>query len=356
MPTRAVAAAAFFVSASLLAVATPAGAALPPPPDDVRYHGVYPGEEASGGNGWEDKIALPDVVDYEAAAGRHVAWVYFSNNWFSASKRDFPTATAEWIRAHDSVPFIRLMLRSKQDPVRDAGPYPLKKIARGNWDQDLEEWGDTAADFGDPVIVDFGVEMNGKWFPWNGKWNGGPGKGPDRFVKAYRHIHDVIESRGPDVTWVFHVNDGDTPNVPWNKFERYYPGDDYVDWVGFSAYGALTPCYQPDEWAPFAGAADATIDRLAALAPEKPIFVFEFGTSAIGKPNPAGEDQAAWAEHALETVLADDRIAGFSWWNEKWRNGGCADTNMQVQNDPALGNVFQVQLDTAALIDGWPPA
>ena len=23
-----------------------------------------------------------------------------------------------------------------------------------------------------PMLVEFGTEMNGYWFPWNGKWNG----------------------------------------------------------------------------------------------------------------------------------------------------------------------------------------
>ena len=61
------------------------------------------------------------------------------------------------------------------------------------------------------MLVEFGTEMNGFWFPWNGKWNGagattGYGDpalpdGPERFRDAYRHVHDVIASqaRQPDL-------------------------------------------------------------------------------------------------------------------------------------------------------------
>ena len=27
----------------------------------------------------------------------------------------------------------------------------------------------------------------------------------------------------------------------WNKFENYYPGDEWIDWVGASVYGRQLP-------------------------------------------------------------------------------------------------------------------
>ena len=32
----------------------------------------------------------------------------------------------------------------------------------------------------------------------------------------------------------------DQPEAKWNRFENYYPGDNYCDWVALSAYGPLT--------------------------------------------------------------------------------------------------------------------
>ena len=59
-----------------------------------------------------------------------------------------------------------------------------------------------AKEFDSPLIVEFGPEMNGWWYPWNGYWNGGGETnaygdsslpdGPERFRDAYRHIIDVM--------------------------------------------------------------------------------------------------------------------------------------------------------------------
>src|SRR5262252_3199279 len=70
------------------------------PPAGSLYHGVFPG----GHTGDEDDVTPADVDEYERAAGRRVAWVYFSNNWFKS--RAFPVATATWIRERGSVPFV----------------------------------------------------------------------------------------------------------------------------------------------------------------------------------------------------------------------------------------------------------
>jgi hypothetical protein len=78
------------------------------------YHGVYPG----GIDGEEDDITLNDVLRYEAACGKQVAWVYFLNNWYRS--RAFPLATAKWIRADGAMPYIRLRLRS-EDHKRGEG-------------------------------------------------------------------------------------------------------------------------------------------------------------------------------------------------------------------------------------------
>ncbi len=69
-----------------------------PPPAGKLYHAAYPG----GVTGEEDDITPADVDAYEAGVGQRVAWVYFSNNWYRS--RDFPFATASWIRDRGAAP------------------------------------------------------------------------------------------------------------------------------------------------------------------------------------------------------------------------------------------------------------
>ncbi len=305
------------------------------PPTGTYYHGVYPG----GQSGAEDDLTPADVDSYEQSVGQQVAWVYFSNNWYNSSL--FPESTASWIRERGAVPFIRLMLRSSADNPTPDPRYTLDAILSGQFDTELKAWGQAAKDFGTPLIVEWGTEMNGFWFAWNARWNGQE-KGAEKFRLAYRHVVETIRAEGAsNITWVFHVNDSDDPDESWNRLEHYYPGDDVVDWLGVSVYSAQSP--QDDYWTTFTEQLGAVMPRLTALA-DKPVFVLEFGAA---KNNPLG-DQAAWADEALSALLSNryPSIKGFSWWNERWQNDDnpANDTTMRVQDNSELADVFRKQL------------
>ena len=144
-------------------------ASVPPPAAGHFYHGVFPGS-AAGDPGEEDSLTLNDLRSYEVHAGKTAAWVYFSHNWFSG--RSFPWDTASWIRDAGSVPFIRLMLRSSEKQDVEETTFTLNRIIEGEFDDDLHAWFSTASDFGSPLIVEYGTEVNGVWFSWNSVWNG----------------------------------------------------------------------------------------------------------------------------------------------------------------------------------------
>ena len=56
------------------------------------------------------------------------------------------------------------------------------------------------------------------------------------------HIIDLFRALDVDnITWVFHIDAYNDPNTPWNQMAGYYPGDDYIDWIGVSAYGPAGP-------------------------------------------------------------------------------------------------------------------
>jgi hypothetical protein len=326
------------------AVAAPAaGSRILPPGRGCLYHGVYPG----GITGEEDDIRPRDVAAYEAAAGHRVAWVYLSNNWYR--REAFPARTATWIRDRGSVPFIRLMLRSRAG-IRNERHYTLQRIIDGDFDAALRRWGRAARDFGTPLLVEYGTEMNGRWFGWNGLHQGGPGVGPRRFREAYRHIVRTIRGTGArNITWVWHVNATDDPAADWNRMERYWPGKRFVDWIGISAYGAQEPT--EDAWPRFRPQLDRAVPRLQALAPRKPLVLLEFG---VTDGNPRGS-ATAWADGALRDLAARrwPAIRGFAWWNETWQNDDVAahDTDMRVQAIEGMPAVFQARLASPRVVD-----
>ena len=337
---------------------TPVSADIPLPAAGTLYHGVFPG----GQTGEEDDLTLADLTAYETASGKTAAWTYFSHNWYHG--RAFPIETAAWMRDHGSVPYIRLMLRSSAEQYRVEPTYSLARILSGAFDNDLKAWCAGARDFGTPLIAEYGVEVNGEWFPWNGRWNGGglmigygdprQPNGPERFRNVYRRIIQICRDEGAEnITWVFHGNDGDWPDVAWNRFENYYPGDDYIDWLAVSSYGAQTPL--DDYWPIFRESMDAVYPRLAALSATKPIIVAEFGVTAN---NPLGS-QSQWAQAALTDItnFRWPRVIAFSWWNEWWQNDDnpTHDTDMRVQTNPLLAQVFQTLAGTNPIVIGHIP-
>ena len=310
------------------------------PPAGKLYHGIYPGTA----DGEEDAISMTDVTQYETLTETRVSWVYFSDNWYHG--RSFPAETASAIRAHGAVPYLRLMLRSNADTYQPEPLYTVENIIAGQFDDDLAAWGRAARQFGSPLIVEYGTECNGEWFGWNGAWNGGAtrddfGKpeGANRFVTAYRHIVEVIRGAGAEnITWVFHVSSYDEPEVAWNALEHYYPGDDVVDWLAVSVYGAVMPLDAAPE--SFTSQMDDVYQRLTNLAPDKPIIVAEFGCTA-NNPIIAPEE---WTREALNELFAGrwPNVIGFSWWNEYWQNDEdpAHDSSMRLQDNPALANTF----------------
>ncbi len=319
------------------------GGSIEPPPSPKLYHGCYWGGVGTDTHDpTEHDVTAADVARYEAAVGARTAWVYFAHNWFESA--DFPRATCDWIAQSGKVPYIRLMPRSDVDQKHAEKRFTLPRIVRGDFDPELKRWGAEAKAFGGPLMVEWGTEPNGEWFAWSGKWYGGGAAGPRLFVQAYRHIVDLIREAGADnITWVWHVNWFDDPEAQWNRLENYYPGDDYCDWIGVSAYGPITPRTR-DGTESFRSKIDDVYPRLTKLAPSKPVIVSEFGCE-IHNPRVKA---AAWAKAALEDLFGNrwPRIIGFCWWNEGWQNDDVKkhDSDLIVTHDVALTVVFREEL------------
>ncbi len=306
---------------------------LAEPPAGSYYQGVFPGSK----NGMGGDITSGDVKIYQGAVGKPLAWVYFWNNWYENPR--FPYKTASWIRAGGSVPYIRMMLLSSPKIPRPDPVYSLKNIIDGKFDPRLRSWMQDARSFGTPVIVEYGVEVDGWWFPWNGLYNREGGCYADsvaRFREAYRHIVRIAREEGAyNIRWVFHVDPWDEPVAAWNKFENYYPGDDWIDWVGASVYGRQLPSDPPGT--SFRYQMDWVYGRMQKMT-RKPFIVCEFGE--ISDPH-----QVAWTRAALADLMGGrwPDVIGFSWWNSTFKNDPRSgrQSDMLVQDNPGLESLFR---------------
>jgi beta-mannanase len=315
-------------------------------PASIIHHGVFPG----GPNGISED-ATPEHLDaYEKAVGCKAEWVMISNEW--GINRAFPRKTVNWIIKRGSTPYIRMMIRTTDDTTYIEKEFTVQNIIAGKFDADLQLWGKAAKKVKKKLIVEYGVECNNTCFPWSGINNGGSKTdgfgdkklpdGPEYFVAAYRHIVNQIRLSGAkNITWVFHIDAYDDPEEDWNRMENYYPGDDWVDWIGLSVYGAQSPDYTGAE--KFTTIMDRVYLRLTKLT-NKPVIISEFGTVKNNKEIKQDE----WADDALKNILNHrwPRITGFSWWSSKWQNDDnpAHDSDMIIAGNTRLINIFNKYL------------
>ena len=310
-------------------------AAPPPvhvlPPAHGIYHAAFPGLCPT-----EDCASAARVRAFERLAGKRIVWAYFSDNWFHGIR--FPAAKVRAIwSVHHTIPFIRLMARANWDEGCKDKTYALPRIIDGTYDDELRAYARDARASNVPLMLEFGTEANGDWFPWSGPCNGGPAV----FVRAWRHVVGIFREEGAtNVTWVLHLDASDPRTI-----RAYYPGSHWVDWVGLSAYGAQQP---GDPWTSFRSVFDPAYAALARAAPGKPIALLEFGAVVE-----RGHDKAAWVRDAFATIASGryPRLKAVSWWNSNWTNGsGEAPSLMRIDTSPGVLKAYRSAVATSTFV------
>ena len=326
---------------------------LAPPPKDKIYFGAYPD---FGGS--EDRVTAKRVKDFEALAQKKIIWAVFSDNWFKKGGISYPKDKIHTIYNSGALPYVRFMPRSNQEQFKAEKRFSLQNIIDGKFDKELHKWAKDAKADNIPLLADFAVEPNGNWFGWSGVFNGG-GKtdgygdpnypdGPERYKDAYRHIIDIFRSQGvKNITWFFHYNYQSFPNKEWNKAKYYYPGDEYIDWVGFSLYGAQTIDEDWDDLI-FSTQLQKYSNDLKAINTKRPIALLEFG---VTDSHPDG-DKSAWLKDAFKTILNNKyvKFSAISIWHENWENEDGTISSLRLDSSKEVKSTFQKLLKNSRFI------
>ena len=94
-------------------------------------------------------------------------------------------------------------------------------------------WARAAAEYKHPLFLRFAHEMND---PYRYPWGPQNGNRPEDFVAAWKHVHLIFQKMGAtNVLWVW------SPHISMPWFEFYYPGPEFVDWIGVGVlnYGTI---------------------------------------------------------------------------------------------------------------------
>jgi hypothetical protein len=257
------------------------------------------------------EIAALDAFTESIGGHTPASWSIWTQ-WGSAVTRDFPTSVAAAAKARGATPIIWW---EPVNPGDLSSPTYARhaNISAGLHDAYIRGFARAAKAFASPVIVRFAHEANGGSFPWG---RTGFDNTSATFVEAWRHVHRIFRAEGADnVRFLWSVAKQSCPGR-CNPYTAWYPGDAYVDYLGFSSFnwGA-----QQDEWVPMIQGYRRVTELLTEIAP-KPIVVAE---SAC---NPEGGDKTAWIKEGYQAVYDQlPQIVAIAYLNVDLRSSGHPD-------------------------------
>ena len=176
---------------------------------------------------------------------------------------------------------------SKKINIRDYSHYIYNRI-------------DEIASWGCDILLIFGKEMN-----IDDNFNH-----PEIFVDSFRFVADYAHTK-ENIAMVWAPNDTGGLDT---TFEEYYPGDEYVDWIGCSLY--TMPYFQGNpnnndaaqrsfimgQYANPSMRAKMLHDFMERNNIKKPVMITEGG---VGFESPDGTDYTEWAKHQLRMYYSD---------------------------------------------------
>ena len=156
---------------------------------------------------------------------------------------------------------------------------------------------DNISRYNKPTIIRFANEMNVSSI----------GNDPNKYIEVFRNVANMVHEY-PNFATVWSPNDMGALDRP---FEYYYPGDEYVDWVGISSYmkkyfqGRETIekeaiYFMTGDYAWATNAVKPIIKFMEENNIQKPLMISEGG---VATSNKKGENVGWWAEPRLKNML-----------------------------------------------------
>lgn len=208
-------------------------------PMDGAYLGAYVLQEVSINN---------DMTLFNQMVGKkHVT--YFK---YVGYGKPFPTEWINQVKELGGIPHIAWEPNDGLDSVQD--------------DEYLKQFAKEAGTADCPLFIRFASEMNGTWCAYSGD--------PVKYIDKWRLVHDVMAKEAPKAMMLWSVF-----TFPEYRIEQYYPGDEYVDWVGVNLYNVI---YHNDDL--YQGAMGEDPLRLLdfvydTYSARKPIHISEYGVT-----------------------------------------------------------------------------
>lgn len=163
----------------------------------------------------------------------------------------------------------------------------FKHITEGIFDDYLIDTAKKLKILKSPVLLRFAHEFDNPAYPWSLSGD----NSHEEFINAWRYVVGLFREQSADnIYWVWN---------PWhsNSIQSYFPGDDYVDWVGVDILNYDKLNYDGVGYS-FKELYSSFHDKLK-LVTQKPVIIAEFGTLS----DSTGKDK--WVQNAFESIEKD---------------------------------------------------
>lgn len=192
------------------------------------------------------------------------------------------------------------------------------------------------------VFLRFASEMNGPWVAY--------GRDPAQYREKFRLVARVMHDRAPNVAMVW------CPYaMPAKTIDRYYPGDDAVDWVGVNMYNVTyfnqnpsTPGWQVHP----CDMLDTVYDRYAA---KKPVMIGEYGATHFSAVE--GEKKTQYAVRCIKSLYMAlprlyPRVKAVTYFNgNNLELNHAKNNNYAVTQDPVVLSTYRAVVQPAYFLE-----
>lgn len=312
-------------SVALLALILPAAVALssaPAAPQAVSALGVTHGAHIKPTFNYGKEIAA-----FNTLTGKKIGLVMYFAAWTS-----FDSFLTDQIRAQmpaSDWPIVMITWEPTQYStgcnLNYGGIGPVPSINQGNCDAYLHTFARAIKAHPARFLLIVACEMNIPDSPW---WAGYYNNDPSQYVAMWRRVYNIFAAEGvANVEWVWSPNYAShppptQPGYEWNTLHNYYPGDQYVDWIGLSGFNWYKT--RPGaRWDSFATLYDGVLRELACYY-DKPQIIAQVGTVEGDASSPT---KAQWIAEAYQAAPAYPFLRSVVWFND------CAFADCAAQPD-----------------------
>ncbi len=212
-------------------------------------------------------------------------------------------------------------------------------------DDYLRGWAEAAARTEGPIFLRYASEMNGTWQAYSGK--------PEEYIRKWKVVARVMRELAPNVILVW------CPfATPQRPIPDYYPGDEWVDWVGVNIYSVHH--YDGDPRKP-ADDDPRTLLRFVydRYADRKPIAICEYAAThycaACGQDvTDFGLKQMTRLYESLPTEFP--RVKMINWFCVDTVGSGLASNNYSLTSSSAFLERYRELVDDPYFLGRVPDA